>query len=150
MYSNNSMDPVTKDIVNDIRNEIAEKIENESSIFGAVYAYPKATLSGFPAVIVMPSENEADYGSTNSRELTFSFHLNIFYPTNKETEYEKTELAVGEAVGELLRIFLVKHPLTKCDWAEPVPSVWGETTVGEATFRTAQVILRCVKHVTIA
>lgn len=144
------MQPVTKDIVNDIRAEIAAKIVSDSTIFGSVYAYPKATLEGFPSVIVMPSENEADYGSTNSRELTFSFHLNIFYPTNKESEYEKTELAVGEAVGEILRIFLVKHPLTTCDWVTPVPSIWGETTVGEATFRTAQVMLKCVKHVQIS
>lgn len=140
---------VTKDIVNDLRAEIAEKIEDDSELFSAVYPWPKATLEGFPAVIVMPSENEADYGSTSTRELTFVFNLTVYYPTTKESEYEKTELAVGECVGELLRIFLVKHPLTKCDWVTPIPSIWGETTVGEATFRTAQVILRCVKHVTI-
>lgn len=143
------MDPITKDIVNDIRAEIAAKIEGDSEIFSAVYPWPKATLEGFPAVIVMPSENDADYGSTNSRELVFTFNLNVYYPTTKESEYEKTELAVGECVGELLRIFLVKHPLTTCDWVTPIPSIWGETTVGEATFRTAQVILRCVKHVEI-
>lgn len=143
------MTQVTKDIVNDIRAEIASKIVDDSTIFGSVYAHPKATLEGFPSVIVMPSENDADYGSTNSRQLEFSFHLNIYYPTNKESEYSKTELAVGEAVGELLRIFLVQHPLTTCDWVTPIPSIWGETTVGEATYRTAQVVLRCVKHVQI-
>lgn len=143
------MPTVTKDIVNDIRAEIAAKIESDSVIFSAVYPWPKATLEGFPAVIVMPSENDADYGSTNSRELVFTFNLNVYYPTTKESEYEKTELAVGECVGELLRIFLVKHPLTTCDWVTPIPSIWGETTVGEATFRTAQVVLRCVKHVEI-
>lgn len=141
---------VTKDIVNDIRAEIAALIEAQSTLFEAVYPWPKATLEGFPAVIIMPSENDSDYGSTNSREIAFTFHLNVFYPTTKETEYEKTELAVGECVGELLRIFLVKHPLTTCDWVEPVPSIWGETVVGEATFRTAQVILRCRKVVQIA
>lgn len=143
------MDPVTKDIVNDIRAEIAEKIESDSDLFSAVYPWPKATLEGFPAVIVMPSENDADYGSTNSRHLEFTFNLTVYYPTNKEDEYEKTELAVGECVGDLLKIFLTKHPLTTCDWVTPIPSVWGETVVGEATFRTAQVILKCVKHVQI-
>lgn len=143
------MPSVTKDIVNTIRAEIAAKIEADSELFSAVYPWPKATLEGFPAVIVMPSENEADYGSTESRQLTFTFNLNVYYPTTKEDEYEKTELAIGECVGELLRIFLVKHPLESCDWVTPIPSIWGETTVGEATFRTAQVILRCVKHVEI-
>lgn len=141
---------VTKDIVNQIRAEIASVIEAQSEIFSAVYPWPKATLEGFPAVIVMPSENSAEYGSTNSRELAFSFHLNVYYPTTKEDDFEKTELAVGECVGELLRIFLAKRPLTTCDWVEPIPSVWGETTVGEATFRTATVTLKCRCVVTIS
>lgn len=140
------MNPITKDTVNEIRAEIAEVI-NTSSIFKAVYAFPKSTLEGFPAVIVMPSENSADYGDTQSRKMLFSFHLNIYYPAPKEADQEKAELAVGEAVGELLRLFLEKHPLTTCDWVNPVPSVWGEVTVSEATYRTAQVILQCVKYV---
>lgn len=144
------MDPITKDIVNDIRAEIAAKIESDSDLFAAVYPWPKATLEGFPAVIVMPSENDSDYEENDSRKLTFTFNLTIYYPTTKESEYEKTELAVGECVGELLRIFLVKHPLTTCEWVIPIPSIWGETTVGEATFRTAQVILRCLKLVQIS
>lgn len=146
------MDAVTKDIVNDIRSEIAEVIIAQSDLFAedSVYAYPKSTMKGFPALVVMPSENDSEYGSTNSRHLNFSFHLNIYYPVNEETEYEQAELAVGEVVGDLLRIFLQKHPLTTCDWVTPVPSIWGETVVGEGTFRTAQVILQCVKHVQVS
>ena len=144
------MDTITKDLLNDIRAEIATYISAESDLFEAVYAWPKATLSGFPAVIIMPSENESDYQSTSMREVVFAFDVTVYYPTTKESEYEKTELAMGECISDLLRIFLVKHPLTTCDWVRPVPSLWGETTVGEATFRTAQLKLRCVKFVQMA
>lgn len=143
------MDTITKDLMNNIRAEIAAKIESDSELFEAVYPWPKATLSGFPAIIIMPSENESDYESTNSREVVFAFDLTVYYPTTKEADYEKTETAMGECVSDLLRIFLVKHPLTTCDWVRPIPSLWGETTVGEATFRTAQLKLRCVKFVQI-
>ena len=146
------MNPITKDIVNDLRDEIAQKIlaeSNDTEIFDSVYAFPKSTIETFPAVIVMPSENATDYGSSDHRKMQFSFHLNVYYPAAKESEQEKTELAVGEAVGELLRIFSQKHPLNECDWVVPIPSVWGETTVGEATYRTATVILQCVKYVTV-
>lgn len=141
------MASITKDTINDIREEIATKIEAESDLFESVYPHPKATIEGFPSVIVMPSENGAEYGSTTTREMTFSFHLNVYYPVPKEASYEKAEVAVGECVADLLRIFLTKRVLTTVDWVVPVPSVWGETTVGEATFRTAQVILQCRKHV---
>jgi hypothetical protein len=146
------MSQITKDTINEIRQEIADLIETESvtsEIFAVVYAYPKSTIQDFPAVIVMPSENESDYAATDSRKMTFAFDLNIFYPTNKEIEAEKTELAVGEAVGEILRIFTARNPLTNCDWVIPVPSIWGEVTVGEATFRTATVNLQCIKYVEI-
>lgn len=138
---------ITKDIINDIRTEIGQVIENGSTIFQAVYDYPKATLAGYPAVIVMPSENLSDYGSTATDRFTFSFVLIVYYPTRDESDYEKTELAVGEAVGDLLRLFCVRRPLTTCDWVEPVPSVWGDTVVGEVPFRTATITLRCIKYV---
>lgn len=140
---------ITKDIVNDIRAEIAAKIASDADdeVIGAVYAYPKSTLNKFPGVVVMPSENSADYGSTATDRLTFAFNLNIYFPIQKEAEYEGAELAIGQAVGEMLRIFSAKNALATVDWVEPVPSVWGEATVGEAVFRTAQVILRCVKYV---
>lgn len=148
------MNPITIDTVNDLRNEIAELIQEESvtsNVFAgdSVYAYPRSTFQSFPAAVVMPSENATEYGSSDNRKLLFSFHVNIYYPAAKESEQQKTEEAVGEAVAEILRIFCQKHPLTECDWVTPVPSVWGETTVGEATYRTATVILQCVKYINV-
>lgn len=131
-------------IVNNIRAEIAEKAA-ASDIFGAVYAYPKATLAKYPAVVVMPSDNEADYGSQSNDKLTFGFTLAVYFPLKKEADYEKAELAIGEAVGELLKIFSVKGVLETCLWVEPVPSVWGVID-GDTPYRYAQVSLKCVTY----
>lgn len=144
------MTNITKDIVNDIRAEIAAKITAGSTLFanGAIYAYPKSTLAGYPAVMVMPSENEADYSSTSDDKLTFGFKLHVFYQMQAETEQETAEEAIGECVGDLLRIFSAKNVLSTVDWVHPVPSIWGELQVGEAVYRTAEITLRCVKFVT--
>lgn len=138
---------ITKDIVNDIREEIASVITSDSTIFKAVYGFPQAKLEGYPAVIVMPSENLADYGSTTQDRFTFAFSLIVYYPIPKQDGYEKAEIAIGEGVGELLRIFSARRPLTTCDWVEPAPSVWGETAVGDQPYRTATITLRCIKYV---
>lgn len=138
---------ISNTIINDIRAEIASSIPTGSGqIFGAAYAYPKSTLAGFPAAVVIPSENEADYASTANDRAVFAFRVMIYYPMKKESEQEKAETAVGEAVGELIKIFSPRGVLSTCDWVEPVPSVWGEAVVGEGVYRTAEVTLRCVKY----
>lgn len=141
---------ITKDFINDIRNEIASVINSESTLFGDVSAFPISTLDGFPAIVVMIAENDvifASTGSQDSRRMNLQFSLNVFYPATEESEQEKAEEAMGEAVSELLRIFCVKHPLTKTDLASVGLTPWSETVVGEATYRTAQVILNCSKYV---
>jgi hypothetical protein len=138
---------IDKDIVNDIREEIAAKIGADSTLFQSVYAVPRTTLAGFPSVVVVPSENEADWGSTTTDRMIFAFHLNVYYPVHDESEYAKAEEAVGECVGDLLRIFSQKNILTTAEWVLPVPSRWETTTIGEGAYRTAQIVLRCVKHV---
>ena len=138
---------IDKDIANDIRLAIAAKIEADGDgIFPAVYAFPKATLEKYPAVVVMPSENASDYGSTAEDKITFAFNLYVYYPIKKESEYEKAELAIGEAVGKLLEIFSPRSSLESvCLWVEPVPSIWGVTD-GEVPYRYAQVTLRCITY----
>jgi hypothetical protein len=141
---------ITKDFINDIREEIAAKIQGSSTLFQHISAFPKTTIDGFPAVIVMLSENDvafASTGSQDSRKISLIFSLNVYYPATKEAEQEKAEKAMGEAVSELMRVFCVKKPLTKCDLAKVGLTPWGETTVGEATYRTAQVLLTCATYV---
>ena len=141
---------ITKDFINDIREEIADKITSGSQLFAHISAFPKTTLDGFPAVIVMLSENDvafASTGSQDSRKITLVFSLNVYYPSTKETDQEKAEIGMGEAVSDLMRIFCVKKPLVNCDLAKVGLTPWGETTVGEATYRTAQVLLSVSTYV---
>lgn len=143
---------ITKDLINNIADEIAQKIEDESDLFGHVSSEPATTLEGFPAVIVMISENENLYSSSgghDSRRINLVFSLNIYYPATKEEEQVKAERALREAVSELLRIFVAKKPLNSVDLANVSNTPFGETTAGEATFRTAQVILTTAVYVDV-
>lgn len=142
---------IDKDFINELRAEIAAYILEESDIFptDSVYAFPKSTLSAYPAVVIMPSENISDYGDTEVNKLNLAFNLIVYYPMQTEGDQEDAELAVGEAVGELLRIFSGRNELTGCDWVQPAPSVWADVTVGEANFRTAMITLRCIKYVDV-
>jgi len=142
---------ITKDTFNDIREEVAAVITAESTLFKAVYGFPQAKLAGYPAIIVMPSENLSDYSSTSDNRLAFAFQLIMYYPIPNQTAYEKAEIAIGECVADLLRIFSTKspRPLTTCDWVEPAPSVWGETAVSDQPYRTATMTLRCIKYVEV-
>lgn len=141
---------ITKEFINNIRTEIAEKITEGSELFAHISAFPKSTIEGFPAVIIMISENDvafASTGSQDSRKITLNFSLNVYYPAIKEEDQEKAEEAMGEAVSDLLRIFCVKRPLTTTDLAKIGVTPWGETTIGEGTYRTAQVLLTCSSYV---
>lgn len=144
---------ISKDIANNIRLAIAARVVAESGDAGteifptdAVYAFPKTTLKGYPAAVVIPSENMAEYGSTAENKLTFSFNIYVYYPIKEEEDYEQAELAIGEAIGELLRIFSEPGALTDvCLWVRPTPSVWGVTD-GDTPYRYAQVNLQCVTY----
>ena len=142
---------ITRDFINDIRNEIKTVIEaNDDGLFGFVSAFPKSTLDGFPAVVIMMAENDvlfASTGSNDSRKMMLSFNLEVYYPVTKESEQEKAETAMGEAVSQLIKIFSIKKPLTKCDLAKVGLSPWDEVVVGEATYRTARVNLVCSTYV---
>lgn len=136
-------------IFNDIREAIAAKIESDSDKVQSAYAFPKSTLEGFPAAVIMPSENQSDYGSTQSDRVVFVFRIMLYYPVRDDEAGEEAEQALGAAVGELLfDVFRARDSLSSvCDHVEPAPSVFGDTTVGQGAYRTAEILLRCVKYI---
>ncbi len=112
------------------------------------YGYEPSTIEGIPAVVVSPSDNEADYGSTDKDRIVFIFKLRAYYTIAKETESEAAETALEEVVDEILTAFRQRDILgSACDWVEPAPSVWEYETRGEAVYRVAEITLRCVKYV---
>jgi len=131
----------------DIRAAIVAKVDALTKV-QKTYGYDPSTIEGIPAVVVSPSDNEADYGSTSQDRLVFVFKLRAYYTISKETEAEAAETALEEVVDEILTDFKERNVLgSVCDWVEPAPSVWEYETRGEAVYRVAEVTLRCVKYV---
>lgn len=145
---------ITKELINNIREEIAERIETEQEdVFAHISAHPTSKLDGFPAVIVMLSQNDVSFASTGSndaRKITLTFSLNCYFPATKEADQLKAEEAMGEAVSELLRIFCVKKPLNTVDLAKVGVTPWEDQSVGDAVYRSAQVLLTVSLYVDIA
>jgi len=131
----------------DIREAIRLKLE-ESTKIQVAYNYERSTFEGFPAVIVAPTENEADYGSQSNDRLVFVFKLRAYYPIPSEGEHQDAEAALEEVVDEILTMFRARNSLGgSCDWVQPAPSVWQYEERGEGVYRMAEVTLRCTKYV---
>lgn len=139
---------INNQIANDLRAAIAAMIPTgDGEVFKFASAWPisEEEVQGYPAVIVTPSENQADYGSTAENKLSFVFDLMIYYPILAD-DREKTERAIGTAMGELLKIFSQKAGVPGTIYTRPVPSVWGEEPGAARPYRTCRVILTCVTY----
>lgn len=131
-----------------IRQAIITKINDASEKVAVAYRTDRSTLDQFPAAIVAPAENEADYHQTapqNNREV-YVFTIRLHYPF---TEGQDTaDIALEEALDELLDIFRDRTALgNAADWIEPVPSVWGYQDRGNGIMRVAEMKLRAVKYI---
>ena len=131
----------------DIRAAIVDKVDELTKV-QKTYGYDPSTIEGIPAVIVSPSDNEADYGSTSNDRIVFVFKLRAYYTIEKESEEDEAETALEEVVDEILTAFKERNVLgSACDWVEPAPSIWEYESRGEAVYRVAELTLRCVKYV---
>jgi len=131
----------------DIRAAIVAKVDELTKV-QKTYGYDPSTIEGIPAVIVSPSDNEADYGSTSNDRIVFVFKLRAYYTIEKESEEDEAETALEEVVDEILTAFKERNVLgSACDWVEPAPSIWEYESRGEAVYRVAELTLRCVKYV---
>jgi hypothetical protein len=68
-----------------IRNAIVTLLEN-LTLFQAVYTSEVSEYAGYPVAIVTPSDNDADYGSTDADKVTFGFKVRIIYIIQKGTD----------------------------------------------------------------
>lgn len=114
------------------------------------YGYDKSTLEGYPAAIISPSDNEADYGSSTKDRIVFVFKIRLYYLFKEEGEAEEAETALETVVDEVLSAFRERNVLgSACDWVEPTPSIWEYEVRGEAVYRVAEITLNCIKYVSI-
>lgn len=131
-----------------IRQEIKDVIDAESDLIQVTYLTNRSTFEGFPACVVTPSESQADYGSTHRDKVTYTYDVRVYYPIKDEDAQEEVDLRLEKVVDELLDIFKSRNVLgSVCDWVEPAPSAWGQSTASETPYRMASITLKCVKHI---
>jgi hypothetical protein len=130
-----------------IRTAIIDKINNDLTKIQVAYRTDRSTLEGFPAAVVSPSENEADYASTSNDRRTYAFKIRVYYPIKDESEQDGADIALEEALDEMLDAFSTRGALgSACDWIEPIPSVWQYEERDAGLYRMAELTLRCITY----
>jgi hypothetical protein len=130
-----------------IRTAIIEKINSDLTKIQVAFRTDRAAFDGFPAAVVSPSENEADYASTGADKRVYAFKVRIYYPFKTEEEQDAADIALEEALDEMIDAFSTRGALgSACDWVEPVPSVWQYEERGDSTYRMAELTIRCIVH----
>lgn len=131
-----------------IRTAIINAITSNSDQIEAAYRTERSSVDGYPAAVVVPSENESDYHQTSpgSNKETYIFTIRVFYPFTEGQE--EADLALEKAIDELIGIFRDRSILgAAADWVSPVPSRWGYQTRGDGTMRVAELTIRAVKYI---
>lgn len=130
-----------------IRNAIVSLL-NTLSIFQEVYTSEVSQYSGYPVAVVTPSDNDADYGSTDADKVTFSFKVRVIYLIQKGTNQSDVDDKIYDVSDTILNAFKTRGALGNvCDWVQPVPSVWGTEDRGEGVLRTREFTIKCKKYV---
>jgi len=131
-----------------IRAAIKDLIDDDAKTVQVAYAYEASSFSGDPAVVVAPSDNEADYGTTATDRVVFVFKVRAYYLIPDGASHEAAETALEAVVDELLTLFRTRDCLgSACDWVMPAPSSWAYEYRGEALYRMAEITLKCIKYV---
>ena len=130
----------------EIRQKILDVIQDKSTLLQAVYRTDRSKFDGYPAAIISPSENEADYEDTSKDKLTFVFTVTVFQSIADVGE-DQADITLEQVVDELLTIFLDRTVLgTTVEWVEPVNSRWGYQDRPDGQVRVAELKLRCRKY----
>ena len=131
-----------------IRQAIVDKINNDATKIKVAYKADQSEFSGFPAAVVAPSDNAAEFGSTARDKFTMTFNVRIYYPIKDKTKQEEADLALEKAVDEMIDIFKSRDAIgVACDWVRPIPSSWEYEERGSGIMRVAIVKIECVKHI---
>lgn len=130
-----------------IRNAIVTLL-NSLNIFAEVYTSEVSEYSGYPVAVVSPSDNDADYGSTDADKVTFSFKVRVIYLIKKGSTQASVDDKMYDLSDTILNAFKTRGALgNTCDWIQPVPSVWAMEDRGEGVLRTREFTIKCKKYV---
>jgi hypothetical protein len=132
-----------------IRQAIIGILDDAENIQKA-YSTPRSLLDGYPAAVVEPSENQADWGSTSTDRRVYVFRVTVYYPMKDQDSEEASELALEKALDEIVDTFSKRNILgSAADWVEPVPGAWAYEERGETMYRIGTVTLRCITYVPV-
>lgn len=130
-----------------IQTTITDNLTGSGKTIAYVYPTDRSKFQGYPAVIITPSDNEADYGDTSMKQLdiTFTVRAHVQMPQDGQ---EAADLKLEEVVDDLLTLFADSTILgSACEWVSPTPSVWGYQDRETGPVRTAEIKLRCRKYI---
>ncbi len=86
-----------------LRVQIKDLLDDNTNIQD-VKGYPTLKFGGYPAAYVVPSDNSADYETTDENVRTYAFIIRIFYDT-KATGVEEGLNSLEDIVDEVLDSF---------------------------------------------
>jgi hypothetical protein len=130
----------------EIRQKIIDVINANTTKLQCAYRTDRSKFDGYPAAVVSPSDNEADYEDSASDKLTFIFTVSI-YQTISDVGEDQADIILEQAVDELLDLFLHRGILDNvAEWVEPVNSRWGYQDRPDGQLRVAELKIRCRKY----
>lgn len=136
-----------------IIDEITSVIDGLTSV-QEVHDFDKSHFRGFPAVVVVPSENDSDFQATRERERVFAFSTRVFLEMTSDAQsgegLDETDRIMRAVVDDIVNEFdkpanarLSGNANTTAStvlFIEPVPSQWGWDSARGLRF--AEIILR--------
>jgi len=131
-----------------IQPEIISVLEGLTKI-QEVHNYEKSQFRGYPAITVVPSENESDFEATQERQRVYAFRIRAYVESGSDAHE-----ATGEGTKEADRILraVMDDIVNEFDkpanarlngqvlFIEPVPSIWEYDS--DRGLRYAEIILK--------
>jgi len=105
----------------------------------------KYTLSvtGFPAAMFEPSADPADFSTNQSDLHEYTYTIYLVQEMEKGGRNEAIRI-LSNSVDAVTYAFLNDDSLGgACLYSRPLPSEWGETTMGEGMVKYAKLTLKC-------
>lgn len=102
-----------------------------------------SSFSNYPAAVVVPTDKQSDYHSTQQDRKVYAYTVVIYYPFT--FGQDDADIELEKAVDQLESIFSDRNVLgSACLWVEPVVSRWGYVKTSKNEHRVAELVLKCV------
>jgi len=134
-----------------VKNAIVSKLQGISKI-QQVYTYPETNLEGYPAAIVVPSDNESDYQTVSENQRDYGFIIALYVtlkdgtgtPQNAyDTMYDLYDDVINTFDTDPYLTGTISLPASyTIVGVEPVPGQWGQDNELQAVVSTITLRVR--------